>query len=62
MNVEVTFHEAFSDDPGLPSVEECAEYVENDIGIDYATVLGELHKLDFDKIGMVDENMFFSLY
>ena len=62
MNAKVTFHEVFSDDPELPSVEACAEYVANDIGIDYATVLGELHKLDFDKVGKVDENMFFSLY
>ena len=62
MNAKVTFHEVFSDDPELPSLEECAEYVVNDIGIDYTTVVGELHKLDFDKVGKVDENMFFSLY
>ena len=62
MNAKVTYYEEFWGDTELPTIEDCAEWVANDMGIDYSTVLSELCRVDIDNFGKVDENMFLALY
>ena len=62
MNAKIMFYEAFGDDPDLPTSEECAEYIAADLGVDCSTVIAELHRMDFDESGVVDENMFLAIY
>ena len=62
MNAKVTYYEEFSGDTELPTIEDCAEWVANDMGLNYSTVLSELCRVDVDNFGKVDENMFLALY
>ena len=62
MNAKITYYETFSDDAELPGIEECAEFVSDDLGVDYNVALAELRRMDFDNVGKVDENMFAALY
>ena len=62
MNAKVTYYETFLDAGELPTVEDVAEYIADDLGLEHQAVKAELTRMDIDGLGRVDENMFLALY
>ena len=61
MNSKLIYLQALSDAVELLTIDEVGDYVADDLGLEYKSVLAEPTRLDVDEHGRVDENMFLAL-